>query len=320
MFLRRFARLRSDEAATDPILVIAAIAVSLILLVGGSFAVAGMISNGRNLNAKGDLSRVATAEAAAQTNAGTYLAWSVTASGSISGDTDPSSGVTLDKESIGFTPTPGDTIKVNVDSKGWVAGVLSTTGTTFWASNQTSTIFTNTIPASAYDAGLTPPTLGPPYNAVGDCQPTSDSSAGAVFAGNDGFTSRNATATGASTLTYTLQGTGQSFCVWAKDYGLNLGGDTFTMNPSGTNMLDCSLTDPPYDATPTIGNATVTLQANSGTSISAQRTMTVALTFSNLQGYTTAQLASYANSNGLQLVIARSGEPNGVNYTWHPAS
>ncbi len=56
--------LRSDRAATDPVLVIAAIAVSLILLIGGSFAVAGMIANGKDLNAKADLDRVATAETA----------------------------------------------------------------------------------------------------------------------------------------------------------------------------------------------------------------------------------------------------------------
>lgn len=55
---------RSDRAATDPILVIAAIAVSLVLLVGGSFAVTGIISNGRDLNARSDLDKVATAESA----------------------------------------------------------------------------------------------------------------------------------------------------------------------------------------------------------------------------------------------------------------
>ncbi|MGW8431203.1 hypothetical protein ACWGJ9_08765 [Curtobacterium citreum] len=54
-----------DRGATDPILVIAAIAVSLVLLVGGTFAVAGMLDNGRDLNARNDLDKVATAEQSA---------------------------------------------------------------------------------------------------------------------------------------------------------------------------------------------------------------------------------------------------------------
>jgi hypothetical protein len=60
--VRRF--LRPDRAATDPILVIAAIAVSLVLLVGGSFAVTGLIASGHDANAKNDLGRVAAAETA----------------------------------------------------------------------------------------------------------------------------------------------------------------------------------------------------------------------------------------------------------------
>lgn len=55
---------RTDNGATDPILVIAAIAVSLILLVSGSFAVAKLIDNGKDLNAKDDLHKVAVAETA----------------------------------------------------------------------------------------------------------------------------------------------------------------------------------------------------------------------------------------------------------------
>jgi hypothetical protein len=60
--VRRF--LRTDRAATDPILVIAAIAVSLVLLVGGGFAVTGLIASGHDANAKSDLGRVAAAESA----------------------------------------------------------------------------------------------------------------------------------------------------------------------------------------------------------------------------------------------------------------
>ncbi|WIB65628.1 hypothetical protein [Curtobacterium sp. MCBD17_040] len=80
--MRRF--FRTDRAATDPILVIAAIAVSLVLLVGGSFAVAGLIGNGKDLNAKSDLDRVAAAEtSAAATGAVTY-SWAGTPDASTS--------------------------------------------------------------------------------------------------------------------------------------------------------------------------------------------------------------------------------------------
>ena len=83
------ARLREERGATDPILIIAGIAITLILLVGGSFAISGFIANANNLNAKGDLDRIATAQAA-------YLAEK---------DTYADSVATLGSSSIGFTPT-----------------------------------------------------------------------------------------------------------------------------------------------------------------------------------------------------------------------
>lgn len=54
--------LRDERGATDPVLIIAGIAVTLILLVGGSFAMTGFISNAQNVNAASDLDRVATAQ------------------------------------------------------------------------------------------------------------------------------------------------------------------------------------------------------------------------------------------------------------------
>lgn len=53
--------LRSEHGATDPILIIAGIAITLILLVGGSFAVAGFMNNARNMNAKSDIERISIA-------------------------------------------------------------------------------------------------------------------------------------------------------------------------------------------------------------------------------------------------------------------
>ena len=66
---------RHDRAATDPILVIAAIAVSLVLLVGGSLAVAGVLNNARDLNARGELEHVAVAEASAIADSAGSAAW-----------------------------------------------------------------------------------------------------------------------------------------------------------------------------------------------------------------------------------------------------
>jgi hypothetical protein len=46
--MRRHRPLASDRATTDPLLVIAAIAVSLVLLVGGKFTVKALVANGHN--------------------------------------------------------------------------------------------------------------------------------------------------------------------------------------------------------------------------------------------------------------------------------
>ncbi|MGW8431202.1 hypothetical protein ACWGJ9_08760 [Curtobacterium citreum] len=136
--------LRRDRGATDPILVIAAIAVSLVLLVGGSFAVAGMINNGKDMNAKSDLDKVATAEAAWSGNpkvttvpnsyipylsgsTATALNYNLAATGGIV------AGTALEKADVGFTPTDGGRVAVVTDSAytGWAAVSKSSTGAIF---------------------------------------------------------------------------------------------------------------------------------------------------------------------------------------------
>ncbi|WIE80850.1 hypothetical protein [Curtobacterium sp. MCSS17_016] len=150
---------RRDRGATDPILVIAAIAVSLVLLVGGSFAVAGMIANGKNLNAQGDLDKIATAEAAVASNGGTtYLNWSITAAGAITGDND-SQGNKLHQQAVGFNTTDNEVVKVVAGANGWVAGVQSQSGDKFYRSSMQSTTFKGSIPAANVPTGLTAPTL-----------------------------------------------------------------------------------------------------------------------------------------------------------------
>lgn len=64
--------IKDDRGATDPVVIIAGIAITLILLVGGRFAVAGFMNNARDLNAKGDLDRVATAQTAAMAASDAY--------------------------------------------------------------------------------------------------------------------------------------------------------------------------------------------------------------------------------------------------------
>ncbi|MGW8431669.1 hypothetical protein ACWGJ9_11300 [Curtobacterium citreum] len=70
--MRRF--LRSDRAATDPILVIAAIVVSLVLLVGGSLAVAALLGNAKDVNAQKDLSNIVSAQAAREAAGQPFIA------------------------------------------------------------------------------------------------------------------------------------------------------------------------------------------------------------------------------------------------------
>lgn len=118
------ARLREERGATDPILIIAGIAITLILLVGGSFAISGFIANANNLNAKGDLDRIATAQAA-------YLA---------ENDAYATSVDVLKNSSIGFTPTEGNPFTILVNGDGWVALTKSATGTVYARSSESSDI------------------------------------------------------------------------------------------------------------------------------------------------------------------------------------
>ena len=118
-------RLREERGATDPILIIAGIAITLILLVGGSFAISGFIANANNLNAKGDLDRIATAQAA---YLGTSDGYAPLRLNMPSGATTK----TLLDGPISFTPTAGNPLIVNVyGSNGWAAVTKSASGEVF---------------------------------------------------------------------------------------------------------------------------------------------------------------------------------------------
>lgn len=141
---RALKRVLGDRAATDPILVIAAIAVSLVLLVGGSFAVAGIIDNGKDLNARNDLQLIATAEAAVHATAGGYASYARTAAGVESGeDADPEAPGTqlLSGVAVGFTLSEGTGVRVVAADCGWIAGTKSGTGKVYLRSSATATDF-----------------------------------------------------------------------------------------------------------------------------------------------------------------------------------
>lgn len=129
------ARLRDERGATDPI---------LILLFGGSFAVSGFIANAHNLNAKGDLYRIATAQAAflAQNDRYGDLCVGPTVGGTASTE--------LQTGSIGFTLTAGNNIKVATSAGGWVAVTKSASGTTYLRTSAATAVYEvpATVPTS----------------------------------------------------------------------------------------------------------------------------------------------------------------------------
>ncbi len=157
------ARLREERGATDPILIIAGIAITLILLVGGSFAISGFIGNAHNLNAKGDLDRVATAQAA-------YLA---------ERDTYAADAGTLASSSVGFTPTAGNKVEMVTSPSGWVAVTKSASGEKFLrASTASGTVDVATATPPTYSSW----SLSRLNNATNPLGPGPKSAAGYVSA------------------------------------------------------------------------------------------------------------------------------------------
>jgi hypothetical protein len=126
-------RLMGERGATDPILIIAGIAITLILIVGGSFAVSGFIGNAHDVNAKGDLDRIATAEAAHLATKDAYAPYRV--GPRFGEDYEDRS---LEDSDIGFTPTDGNDTVVQVAETGWVAATRSASGKVFVRSSETT--------------------------------------------------------------------------------------------------------------------------------------------------------------------------------------
>lgn len=127
-------RLADDKGATDPILVIAGIAITLVLLVGGTFAVSGVIGSAHDVNAKSDLDRIATAQAAAKAEKGAFSPL----------NTGPGMGaedLSLARNSVGFTPTAGNNTRSIVSANSWAAATKSATGHIFFRSSASTTPF-----------------------------------------------------------------------------------------------------------------------------------------------------------------------------------
>ncbi len=121
--MRRF---RRERGATEPVLIIAGIALTLILLVGGTFAVTGLVRSAQDINAKQDLDRVVSAQAAVMTAKETYLPTAV-------GPKVLSSKVNkaLLTEQLGIEPGDQNTLVVAASGNGWAAMAQSASGATF---------------------------------------------------------------------------------------------------------------------------------------------------------------------------------------------
>lgn len=164
---RTLRTLLGERAATDPILVIAAIAVSLVLLVGGSFAVAGIIANGQDLNAKAELEKVAVAESSMYARDSQYLDYD---SRGTAADR------ALETAPIGFTPGDGvHTVAATCgteDGAAWVAASKSATGRLFYRSSAAATVHEH--PATELRQGPCTVDLGSLAAALGGAGPIAE--------------------------------------------------------------------------------------------------------------------------------------------------
>jgi len=156
-------RLREERGATDPILIIAGIAITLILLVGGSFAISGFIANANNLNAKGDLDRIATAQAAFLAENDRYAGLGTKAADGTS-YTNASGLFALKNSSLGFTPTAGNQFRLFASDSGWVAITKSASGTKY-VRTSLSTAVTESVPGTL-PAGIVAADVTSAFNGI----------------------------------------------------------------------------------------------------------------------------------------------------------
>jgi hypothetical protein len=117
-------RAADDRGAADPILVIVGIAVSLIMLVGGTFAIGGFIAYADNQAARGDLDRVATAQ-------GHYISENDRYASLAVGPDVAVPNTELIDSAASFSPSESVNLKVRSSPSGWAAVAGSGSGNVY---------------------------------------------------------------------------------------------------------------------------------------------------------------------------------------------
>lgn len=133
--LKGMGKLRRDDGSTDPVLLVSALAVTLILILGGVFAVGGFVKNAQDLNAKADLDRVTSSQAAVMTASEKYLP-SALGPRVLPEKLDRS----LASAEVGFVAGRDNTLVIAVGATGWAAMVESASGATFLRTSESSAI------------------------------------------------------------------------------------------------------------------------------------------------------------------------------------
>lgn len=118
--------LRPDRGASDPLLIIAGIVISLVLLIGGSFAVVEFMRNTQDRDARDDLARVATAQVAYHSENDEYAGLAV---GPDIAEADKNTEL-LDGK-VGYTKTSDTNLVVTANKGGWTAVTQSRSGKVF---------------------------------------------------------------------------------------------------------------------------------------------------------------------------------------------
>lgn len=99
----RLANIRSERGASDPMLIIAGISITLALLIGGTFLITQATDNAKDLNATSDLDKVSVAEASVYGQNDGFVAY---------GSFGVASNTSLESTGLGFRPTEGASIVV----------------------------------------------------------------------------------------------------------------------------------------------------------------------------------------------------------------
>lgn len=131
----RTRRLQNEAGAADPMLIIAAIAASLILILGGGFVISGIIAQGKEQAARNDLSSIAATEASVRSAATRFWGYD---------SHDDSDRRKLERPGfgIGFTASEGVRVIVDVDDTGtgWIAVSRAETGKTYARSSENDVV------------------------------------------------------------------------------------------------------------------------------------------------------------------------------------